>query len=108
VSDELAIVTLQGEHDIRTAADVRRALRRAGAGVRMIIDLSHCVFVDSTVVTVFLAAHSELVAADARLALVIPSLARGVARVVGLTHLDLVMPVYPTRDAASKALSRAA
>jgi anti-anti-sigma factor len=105
VSDALAIVTLQGEHDIATAPDVRRALRRAGVGVHVVIDLSRCVFVDSTVITVFLAAHAELVAAGARLALVVPPVARGVSRVVGLTHLDLVMPVYPSREVASAALA---
>jgi hypothetical protein len=50
VSDSIAVATLHGEHDLSTAREVATGLDRACEKVDVIVDLSHCAFLDSTVI----------------------------------------------------------
>jgi anti-anti-sigma factor len=65
-----AIVSLHGEHDLATSGDVESAL--AGIYGPVLVDLTACEFVDTTVVRIILAKRLELEREGHRLELVIP------------------------------------
>lgn len=100
----LAIVTLEGEHDLSTRELLAGALQRAAAHSDVLVDLSPCTFMDSTVINVLISTAHDVQAAGERLALVIPPGQRRVARVAEMTGLDKLLAVYETRDAALAAL----
>jgi anti-anti-sigma factor len=104
----LAIVTLQGEHDLGTRETLTDALAQAAAHSNVLVDLSLCTFVDSTVINVLLNAAQAVKVGGERLALVIPPEQRRVARVAEMTGLGKLLAVYETRDAALAALGRSA
>ena len=62
-SPEVAVVTMRGEHDLSTASQVARALERAAVHSDVLVDLSRCGFIDSTVIAALvktaLAAHEQ-------------------------------------------------
>ena len=66
----------------------------------MLVDLSPCTFMDSTVINVLISTAHSVQAAGERLALVIPPEQRRVARVAEMTGLDKLLAVYETREAA--------
>src|SRR3954453_21902111 len=49
-SPAVAIVTLRGEHDLATRAEINAALARAGGEADVLVDLSDCSFIDSSVI----------------------------------------------------------
>ena len=100
----LAIVTLEGEHDLSTRELLAGALQRAAAHSNVLVDLSPCTFMDSTVINVLISTAHDVQAAGERLALVIPPGQRRVARVAEMTGLDKLLAVYETREAALAAL----
>jgi anti-anti-sigma factor len=108
LSPHLAIVTLQGEHDISTGEALEQALRHAAAHSDVLVDLSLCGFVDSTVITILIRAAQTVRAGGERLVLVIPPGQRAVARVAQMTGLGQLVALYDSRDAALAALARRA
>jgi anti-anti-sigma factor len=94
-----AVVTLRGEHDLSTDSELARALAQALRHARVLLDLSDCAFIDSTVIKTLLAAHKQQLASGGRLELVVPPEARMVARLAQLVRLDEVMPVHQSREA---------
>jgi len=100
----LAVVTLEGEHDLSTREVLTDALERAAAHSNVIVDCSPCTFMDSTVINVLISTANTVAAGGDRLALVIPPEQRRVARVAGMTGLDRLLAVYETREAALAAL----
>ena len=53
---DLAIVTLRGEHDISTRDELGLAFDEASAHANLLIDLTDCSFIDSTVINLLLKA----------------------------------------------------
>jgi len=104
----LAVVTLEGEHDLSTREVLAGALQRAAAHSNVVVDLSLCTFMDSTVINVLISTANTVAAGGERLALVIPPEQRRVARVAEMTGLDKLLAVYETREAALAALGRPA
>jgi anti-anti-sigma factor len=102
----IAIVSLRGEHDLSTRASLTDALQRAAAHSNVLVDLSLCTFVDSTVINVLLGAAQTVKAGGEQLALVIPPGQRRVARIAEMTGLGELLAVYATRDAALAAFGR--
>jgi anti-anti-sigma factor len=102
----IAIVSLQGEHDLSTRNLLTDALQRAAAHSNVLVDLSLCTFVDSTVINVLLSAAQTVKAGGEQLALVIPPAQRRVARIAEMTGLGELLAVYGTRDAALAAFGR--
>ena len=96
----LAIVTLEGEHDLSTRELLTEALQEAAAHSNVLVDLSPCTFMDSTVINVLISTAQSVRAGGERLALVIPPEQRRVARVAEMTGLDKLLAVYETREAA--------
>lgn len=100
--DALGVVSIQGEHDIASAPELRSVLAAAlEAHSGVVADLTPASFVDSTVLGVLLGAREQaqergrgfavLLSADAELA---------VRRIIDVTGLAPILPVFDTRDAA--------
>ena len=96
----LAVVSLQGEHDISTSESLAQALERAAANSNVLVDLSECTFVDSTVITILIRTSETVKAGGEQLVLVIPPAQRAIARIAEMTGLGHLMPLYESRDAA--------
>ena len=66
-----AIVALRGEHDIATAAEASAALGAVEGNV--LVDLSDCTFLDSTVIGVLFVRNEELARDGCRLEVLVPA-----------------------------------
>ena len=92
-STTTAIVALVGEHDLATHVVVKDALDLAARRRRhLVIDLSTCTFLDSTVISTLVGAHVLVTSHKGRLALVLPDGSVHAARVIGAMRLDEVIP----------------
>jgi anti-anti-sigma factor len=96
------VVVLRGEHDVATAGALRLALagaREAGRGV--VVELSIVSFIDSTILGVIIGGLRDC-KADARGFAVVASSSEDehVPRLLGLSGLRAVFPVYESRSAA--------
>jgi anti-anti-sigma factor len=101
-SPSLAIVELVGEHDLGHYEMLAELLALAAARRRhVLVDLSRCAFIDSTVVALLLAARDEVTSDRGRFALVIPAEQESVARVADLMGLADLFSIYSNRDDAS-------
>ena len=94
-----AVVTLRGEHDLSTDAELGRAFAQALRHARVLVDLSECEFIDSTIVKTLIAAHRRQLGSGGRLELVIPPEARQIQRLAHLIRLDQIMPIHQSREA---------
>lgn len=94
-----AVVTLRGEHDLSTVAELDNALARALQQARVLVDLSTCEFIDSTIIKSLLAASAQQLDSGGRFELVIPPEARQVERLAQLIRLHEVMPIHLSREA---------
>jgi anti-sigma B factor antagonist len=96
----LAVVGLPAEVDITTADELRDELLSIiddGAPVT-VVDMSATTFCDSAALSALIVAHRRAVAAGSELRLVAAS--AGVLRVMTLTGVDRLIPLYPTVAAA--------
>jgi anti-anti-sigma factor len=96
----IAFVKLRGEHDLATKQPLTEALASAGAHPHVLVDLSECTFLDSSVVAAFIATHRDLSERGGRLGLVIPPHASAVQRVAQITALADILPIHETPTAA--------
>jgi len=104
-STHVAIVTLRGEHDLASGEELKAALVTASRRRNVIVDLSGCTFIDSSVISVLLRASNELQERGGQLSLVIPRGGhRAVRTVFDLMSLDRLMPTHETRAAALRQL----
>jgi anti-anti-sigma factor len=98
-SSKVSIVTLHGEHDMHSQAEVARALTLASATSSMLVDFSPTTFVDSSIVKVLLRASNTLHRLGGVLELVVPSSPHVVRRVLDLMSLHDLLPSHHTREA---------
>lgn len=97
-----ALVSLHGEHDLATSSALRDALRPLFGDV--LVDLSQCSFVDSTVIGALITSAQELEREGHRLSLVVPPENANVARtleIVRIGELIRILPTVPGADGAS-------
>jgi anti-anti-sigma factor len=95
LSDGVAVVALRGEHDLSSAPELAAALEAARPWPRVLIDLSECAFMDSTVLARLLSAHRMQVEHGERLELVLPSEpASSVPRLAKLSRVDILVPIH--------------
>jgi anti-anti-sigma regulatory factor len=90
------------EHDLATAPEVSDAIRAVDGNV--LIDLSDCSFLDSTVIGVLFAANLELERARRFLEVVVPRANAGIARTLELVRMRdaiVVHEVRPSHDRES-------
>ena len=90
-----AIVTVRGEHDLATEPHLLQALREARAHGPVLVDLSECTFMASSVVHTL-----KRCAAGGALAVVLPPHARVVQRAAQLMNLTEIAPVHETLEGA--------
>jgi anti-anti-sigma factor len=103
----LAVVRMRGEHDVSTAPELARALEQAAAHSDVLVDLSECDFIDSSVIGLLIRTSKEAQAREEQLVVVIPSEPSNVARVAHLVRLSELMPVKTSREHALASLQRA-
>jgi anti-sigma B factor antagonist len=103
--DDLGVVTLSGEVDIFTAPRFKECLiELLDSGVRrFVVDLAALTVIDSTAIGVPIGGVPRAGGAGGSMALVVST--RPVERVLGVTGLDRVFSMYPTRAEALDALA---
>jgi anti-anti-sigma factor len=94
----VAIVALRGEHDLSTQAEVAQALTRASEYPDVLVDLSACTFMDSSVIAALVRTSRSLESNDRRLELIIPVEANTVQRIAELTNIAALIPIHETRE----------
>jgi anti-sigma B factor antagonist len=93
---DACVVALAGEHDLSSVDQLTDALHEAISAPGMIVDLSCASFIDSAVLGVLIASHREAASDGRQWALVVGNgSGAAVRRILELTGLDEVMPVYP-------------
>ena len=110
-SDELAdgtrVISVNGELDLSTTPALEDALARvagpAGGGLKVVVDLSGCTFIDSTGLGALIAAAKRIGELEASLSLVIAD--QNVLKVFEVTGLDQIFSIHRTRDSAVGAAS---
>lgn len=105
-SDKVAGVAVRGEVELATAPALTAALEegiRRSSGA-FVIDLVAVDFLDSSGVACLVRARALLGRDDRALALVCPP--GSVRRVLELTGIDELVPVYGSRDELTRALTR--
>jgi anti-anti-sigma factor len=105
-SAAVAVVSLIGEHDLAEYEPLKEALDLAASRRRhVIIDLSNCAFVCSTVISLLLHAQGEVVSDGGRFGVVIPPASGAVSRVAELMGLESLFPVHASLETARSGLS---
>lgn len=94
------VVSVRGEIDLATGPELERALGAVPEdGVEsVIVDLSDCSFMDCTGLRLLSRSQRRFDSAGGRVAVV--SANRSVLRLFGLTGLDKIFAIYPSRAAA--------
>lgn len=96
----VAVASIQGDFDLRCAADARSALVGLfDAGVRrLVVDMTETTFLDSTALGALVGVLKRARALDAGLDLVCAD--RSIVRIFDITGLDRVFPLHRTLGAA--------
>ncbi|MFD8277392.1 STAS domain-containing protein [Streptomyces flaveolus] len=94
-TDGIHVVSLTGEIDHDTAHQVRQALNVAGTRrPRIVVDLRHVTFMDSSGLNALIAAHQAVTEAGGWLRLAAPT--APVQRVLQLVGVDQLITCHPT------------
>ncbi len=95
------VARLEGEIDIANASDVRNALFSAMSNMApgLIVDLTDVTYLDSRGVQLLLELAERLRVRQLRFGVVVPEQSL-VRRVLLLTHVDTIVPLEPTIEAA--------
>lgn len=95
-SPRVGIVTLRGEHDLGTWSEVAVGLAAASAQPRILVDLSTCTFVDSSVMSALFVASQNLRERDGVLELVIPPTAHAIRRTFEAMNVGSILTIHET------------
>ena len=93
-------MALVGEHDLHSRAALRATLASAAEGRHVVVDLSHCTFVDSAIISLLLATQRTLAARAGRCELIIPPDAGYVTRLFELAGIAGLFTVHDSHSAA--------
>jgi anti-sigma B factor antagonist len=101
------VLAVRGELDLFNASELKEAFARCiDAGrIRIIVDLAETTFVDSSGLSVLMAACKRLRSRGGTLAMV--NLNETIARILQITGLDQTFTILPTREAAIDAVAAA-
>jgi anti-anti-sigma factor len=105
ISELTAVTTLSGEHELVTKHLLLEALAQAAPCPNVVIDLTPCSFLDSSILGVFFATHNAQRPGRERLALVLPERSDAVNTAIDLTGVRELVPVHETLDDALRSLS---
>jgi anti-anti-sigma factor len=86
-----AVVRLCGEHDLATSDEVRDAIEPISGNV--LVDLSECAFIHSTVLSVLLAASKKAKREGHRIELLVTGANTGIARVLQVSGIETLIGV---------------
>jgi anti-anti-sigma factor len=100
----IAVLELRGEHDLSGCERLSEALEAATPQLLVLVDLSDCSFIDSSVVATLFVARKRLLAAGGKLELLVPPEAATVQRIARATSLAAIIPVHETLAAALSSL----
>jgi anti-sigma B factor antagonist len=105
VDDSLAVVIVEGEHDLSSAPELRDRLQGLIDGeVSVVVDLSLATFVDSSVLAALIEANQQGEQRDLGFSVALSADgAAGVRRVIEVTGLGGVLALRETRDSAVEA-----
>jgi anti-sigma B factor antagonist len=105
-ADSCAIIAVAGEIDIATVPALRTALAAllADGARRLVVDLTAVGFIDSSGLNVLVGAVRQL--GLGRLGVVATQL--NICRVLAISGLDTIIPVFDSVDAATEAAMKAA
>jgi anti-sigma B factor antagonist len=105
VDDSLAIVLVEGEHDLSSAAEFREHLSGLlEAGTSAVVDLSGATFVDSSVLAALIWASQQSAEQGVGFSVALPgNAAEGVRRVIDVTGLGEALALRDGTDAAVEA-----
>jgi anti-anti-sigma factor len=95
---DIAVVTLTGEHDLASKADLADVLARASAQRYVLVDLGECTFLDSTVLSLLVLTCQSQWERDGRLELVIPRDTSAIQRVMTIAGLTTFLTIHETRE----------
>jgi anti-sigma B factor antagonist len=104
IGEGSALVTVEGELDVHTSAQLRDVLKELdarGIAHHLIVDLSLCTFIDSTGLGLLVAVQRR---ADAPLDLVITD--PQILDLLEITALDRLLRIHPDRPAAVDSLRK--
>jgi anti-anti-sigma factor len=90
-----AVVKLCGEHDIATSVDLQQALAPICGNV--LVDLSDCEFIDSTVITALIVDFQLRGRKGHRLELLVPPENRTISRTLAVSGADDLLRVHSAR-----------
>ncbi|MEU1040580.1 STAS domain-containing protein [Streptomyces sp. NPDC005551] len=99
------VITVNGDLDHYSAGTLRETIRDVTLqpGQLLVLDLQRLAFCDSSGISVFVAAHRQVLAAQARMALVaVPAM---IIRTLGIVGLDQVLDIHPDLDHAVRSSS---
>jgi anti-anti-sigma factor len=88
-----ALVCLRGEHDLASAPALRDTLHPIFGDV--LVDLSDCTFIDSSVIGALITASQELEREGHTLALVVPPENVNIARTLEIVRMRELLRIYP-------------
>ncbi|MQA28172.1 MAG: anti-sigma factor antagonist [Micromonosporaceae bacterium] len=99
LTDDAAVIGLSGDLDLATAPELRTALHEAlTERAKIVVDMSDLRFLDSTGLGVLVRVHKKAKAAGGVVAFT--SVPGNVVKILEVTCLDRVFPVYDTVDEA--------
>jgi anti-anti-sigma factor len=107
LQSDLACVTLRGEHDLNSKEALLAAFATAGNARRVLVDLSDCTFIDSTVIATLVFGSKDAERRGAVLAIVLPPQATSIRRITTITNLDTVVPIHDSSASAIASFSEA-
>jgi anti-anti-sigma factor len=100
----IAVVAMSGEHDLHTQVLLAHALELGAHHEDVVVDLTECSFLDSTIMRTLIFAACEVRSGGEQLVLVIPPAQAQVARVAEIVGLAQFADVHPSSKAAIAAL----
>jgi anti-anti-sigma factor len=103
----IAVVTMSGEHDLSTQPAFAEALECAAAHSNVVVDLSDCAFIDSTVIKEFIKTSETVRAKGEQVVLVIPPAQTQIARIAQAAGLSHIFALHESTESAFAMLDRA-
>lgn len=98
---DVAVLSIRGEHDLNTATELRSKLDRLiGDGRAILLDLSAATFIDSSTLGTILGSRRQAGEAGVGFEVVQEGGSEGVSRVLQITGVRDELPVHESREEA--------
>ncbi len=107
VEDDRHVLEVRGEIDLFTAPELKQVIGATieAGRIRIVVDLTHTTFLDSTALGVLIGAVKRLRSRDGALAIV--NVDENIAKTFEITGLDQIFTIVATREDAVEAIGRA-